>query len=79
MGNTGILQNGSVGESKAIPMKILKMQKRVHPGKENCLNGALYKQAGNSIPVPIFESLFRKVILGETEKIEEQTGQLRFA
>lgn len=27
---------------------------------------ALYKQAGNSIPVPIFESLFRKIILGET-------------
>ena len=28
----------------------------------------LYKQAGNSIPVPIFESFFRKIILGETEK-----------
>lgn len=27
----------------------------------------LYKQAGNSIPVPIFESLFRKIILNETE------------
>lgn len=27
---------------------------------------ALYKQAGNSIPVPIFESLFRKIILGQT-------------
>ena len=26
---------------------------------------ALYKQAGNSIPVPIFESIFRKIILGE--------------
>lgn len=26
---------------------------------------ALYKQAGNSIPVPIFESLFRKMILGQ--------------
>lgn len=51
----------------------------VHPGKKNCLNGALYKQAGNSIPVPIFESMFRKIILGEVEKLEEQTGQLRFA
>ena len=56
-----------------------------NPGKKNCLNGALYKQAGNSIPVPIFESLFRKIILWETEKhsadvkIEsEQIGQLRF-
>lgn len=27
---------------------------------------ALYKQAGNSIPVPIFESLFRKILLSET-------------
>lgn len=42
--------------------------KKVHPGRENCLNGALYKQAGNSIPVTIFESLFRKIILGQTEK-----------
>lgn len=28
---------------------------------------ALYRQAGNSIPVPIFESLFRKIIKGETK------------
>lgn len=28
----------------------------------------LYKQAGNSIPVPIFESLFRKIILHETKE-----------
>lgn len=28
---------------------------------------ALYMQAGNSIAVPIFESIFRKIILGETE------------
>lgn len=27
---------------------------------------ALYKQAGNSIGVPIFESIFRKILLGET-------------
>lgn len=27
---------------------------------------ALYKQAGNSIAVPIFESIFRKILLGET-------------
>ena len=59
---------------------------KANPGKKNCLNGALYKQAGNSIPVPIFESLFRKIILGETEKYSadvkiesEQTGQMRFA
>lgn len=35
---------------------------------------ALYKQAGNSIAVPIFESIFRKIILNETECC----GQLRF-
>lgn len=29
---------------------------------------ALYKQAGNSIPVPIFESMFRKMILGEVSE-----------
>ena len=28
--------------------------------------------AGNSIPVPIFESIFRKILLGETE--ERQRG-----
>jgi DNA (cytosine-5)-methyltransferase 1 len=31
---------------------------------------ALYKQAGNSIPVTIFESMFRKILLGETTKNE---------
>lgn len=29
---------------------------------------ALYDQAGNSIAVPIFESMFRKIILGETRE-----------
>ena len=29
---------------------------------------ALYKQAGNSIAVPIFESIFRKIILNETSE-----------
>ena len=29
---------------------------------------ALYKQAGNSIPVTIFESIFRKIILGQTNE-----------
>lgn len=38
----------------------------VHPGTKGKLNGALYKQSGNSIPVTIFESIFRKIILGET-------------
>jgi len=38
-----------------------------HPGTPGKLNGALYKQAGNSIPIPIFESIFRKMILAETQ------------
>lgn len=33
---------------------------------------ALYKQAGNSIVVPIFESIFRKMIYGETEQNESE-------
>jgi len=36
---------------------------------------ALYKQAGNSIPVPIFESIFRNILLGE----KAETKQIRFA
>lgn len=36
----------------------------------------LYKQAGNSIPVPIFESLFRKMILHETAESEAGSGYL---
>lgn len=35
-------------------------------------NTALYKQAGNSIAVPIFESIFRKIILNEVREKEEQ-------
>lgn len=55
----------------------------VHPGKPGKLNGALYKQAGNSIAVPIFESMFKKIILGEAAQtsgiVTEPTGQLRFS
>ena len=35
---------------------------KAHPGKPSKLNGALYKQAGNSIPVPIFESIFKQLL-----------------
>lgn len=34
----------------------------VNPGRTNCLNGVLYKQAGNSIPVNIFESMFEVML-----------------
>ena len=42
----------------------------VNPSKKGKMNGALYKQAGNSIPVPIFESIFRKILFGETQQRE---------
>ena len=38
-----------------------------NPSKKGKMNSALYKQAGNSISVTIFESIFRKIILGETD------------
>jgi len=28
---------------------------------------SMYRQTGNSIPVPIFESIFRKILLGQTK------------
>lgn len=34
----------------------------VNPGRKGCLNGALYKQAGNSIPIPILEAIFKELI-----------------
>lgn len=39
---------------------------KVHPGKEGKLNGALYHQSGNSIPVPIFESIFKQILEQES-------------
>lgn len=35
---------------------------KAHPGKKGCLNGGLYKQAGNTIPVPVLESIFEVLI-----------------
>lgn len=34
----------------------------VHPGRSGKMNSCLYKQAGNSIPVTIFESIFKKIL-----------------
>lgn len=44
----------------------------VQPGREGCLNGALYHQAGNSIPVTVFESIFRKMLLNEVSETHKQ-------
>lgn len=35
---------------------------KAHPGIEGKLNGALYKQAGNSIPISILEAIFKQLI-----------------
>ncbi len=35
---------------------------KVHPGIPSKLNGALYKQAGNSIPIPILEAIFKQIL-----------------
>lgn len=35
---------------------------KANPSKKNCKNGILYKQAGNSIAVPIMESIFESLI-----------------
>lgn len=35
---------------------------RVNPGKKGKLNGTLYKQAGNSIPIPILEAIFKQAL-----------------
>lgn len=44
---------------------------KANPSKDGYKNGALYKQAGNSIPVPIFESIFKAILFNEidTEKL----------
>lgn len=34
----------------------------VHPGVNGKLNRALYKQAGNSIPIPVLEAIFKQII-----------------
>ena len=46
---------------------------KANPSKANKFNTTLYKQAGNSMPVPMLESIFRKMFLNEVaEKDEEQ-------
>lgn len=50
--------------------------KKANPSHEGKMNTVLYKQAGNSIPVPIFEAMFRKIILGQ---IKESLQQKLFA
>lgn len=40
---------------------------KANPGMEGFKNTAMYHQAGNSIPVTIFESIFRKIFYGEVQ------------
>lgn len=52
---------------------------KANPGRKGKLNGALYKQAGNSIPVPWFEAIFGYIFLDKkVETIEEQTSIFEF-
>ena len=39
-------------------------EEAVNPSKPKYKNSTLYKQAGNSIPVPIFESMFDVMLNG---------------
>ena len=41
---------------------------KANPSKPNKLNATLYKQAGNSMPVPMLESIFRKIFLNKVGK-----------
>lgn len=47
---------------------------KVNSAPSGKMNRTLYHQAGNSIPVPIFESLFKVILkdLGKEELIQEQ-------
>lgn len=46
---------------------------KANPSKPNKFNTTLYKQAGNSMPVPMLESIFKKMFLNEVaEKDDEQ-------
>lgn len=44
-----------------------------HPVQRSDMQFTLYKQAGNSIAVPIFESIFRKIILGEEKRKKDDS------
>lgn len=44
---------------------------KAHPGKEGKMNGALYKQRGNSIPITIFEAIFKVLLNLDNNTIAE--------
>ena len=45
---------------------------KVHPGTPGKLNGALYKQSGNSIPTVFFEAIFEQLLGGNYEFLESR-------
>ena len=49
---------------------------KANPSVDGKMNRILYKQAGNSMPVPMLESIFRKMFLGEVAENAEDE-QLR--
>lgn len=40
---------------------------KANPGKKGKMNGALYKQAGNSMPVPVLEAIFKEMLRNKIE------------
>lgn len=45
---------------------------RANPSRKGVMNGALYKQAGNSIPVTIFEAIFEVMLDSQIKNKEER-------
>lgn len=46
---------------KEIGKWVEKCYQEANPSKPGCKNGALYKQAGNSMPVPVLEAIFENI------------------
>ena len=62
-------------KQKDLIKQLAEAGQEVAAGIEDLLkeNMTLYKQAGNSIAVPIFESIFRKIILGEEKRKKDDS------
>ena len=48
-----------------------------HPSQQGKMNGTLYHQAGNSIVVPVLESIFELILSGKYAK-ENHEEQMKF-
>ena len=50
---------------------------KVHPGKPGKMNGALYKQRGNSIPITIFEAIFKVLLDLDNNSIADLNNRFK--